>query len=424
MSHWKELFEEIIATDVCCGCAACVLVCPHHVLDYDYGMEKPFQTDVLRPDSCSHGDKGCDICARACPRLDHGAGIWRWNWPEIEELLHGRTRQPHEAFGIHRQVVLARAADPDVTAGGQDGGVGSAILLHGFETGALEGGVVSGFDGANQMTEPRLVTTRDEVLGTSRSRYTYCATPLALKAAGERRMRKIAMVGVSCEISAAPKMALAGVRKWSNRIVLTVGLLCSETFLPEPFLEAKLQGEYGIDLSRVAKINIKGKVIVTLDDGTDIDIPLADCRPLARSWGCPVCPDFGAEHADISLGGLGMEGWSLVIVRTERGERYWQEMIDAGRVEVRQGTDEPQVLDLLDRLAKRQRRRPRNVERYLAEGRTGPFDVIRAETPVKRGSPEASFRSAGSVSAAPMATEAVAGASPKGEPPGDGAEPA
>jgi Fe-S-cluster-containing hydrogenase component 2 len=42
MSHWKDLFREIVATDVCCGCAACVLVCPHHVLDYDYSMEKPF----------------------------------------------------------------------------------------------------------------------------------------------------------------------------------------------------------------------------------------------------------------------------------------------------------------------------------------------------------------------------------------------
>jgi coenzyme F420 hydrogenase subunit beta len=391
-----------------------VVVCPHHVLRYDFSREKPYQTDEMHPDDCSHGQTGCDICARACPRLDHDAGIWRWDHPQLEELLFGRTRTTEDVFGIHRQVVLARSSDPDVVAKAQDGGVGSAIILHGLASGALQGAVVSGYDGATQMTEPRLVTTPEEVLGTARSRYTYCATPLALQAAVEQKMRRVAMVGVSCEISAAPKMAQAGVRKWSNRIALTVGLMCSETFLPEPFLEAKLQGEYGIDMTQVSKINIKGKVIVTMQDGTDVDIPLADCRPMARTWGCPFCPDFSAEHADISLGGLGLEGWSICVIRTERGETYWNEMLSAGALETRPSTEEPAVMDLLVRLSRRQRRRPRNLERFMSEGRTGPFGVLDTEAIIKKGSAEAAFPVAGSLSAAPLAEHAAAGPSPMG----------
>ncbi|HVE92274.1 MAG TPA: Coenzyme F420 hydrogenase/dehydrogenase, beta subunit C-terminal domain [Actinomycetota bacterium] len=417
MSQWRELFREIVATDVCCGCAACVLVCPHHVLGYDYAMEKPFQTDVERPDDCSHGQTGCDICARACPRLDHDAGIWRWNWPELEQHLFGRIRGPDDLFGVHRQVVIARSSDPEVVAKSQDGGIGSALLLHGLETGTLDGAVVSAFDGASQMTQPALVTTPEEVLGTSRSRYTYCATPLALKAAFERRLRRVAMVGVSCEVSAAPMLAMSGVRKWSNRIALTIGLMCSETFLPEPFLEATLQGRYGIDMTRVAKINIKGRIVVTMDTGEDIEIPLAECRPMARTWGCPFCPDFSAEHADISLGGLGMEGWCIVVVRTERGEAFWDELVRSGRADVRPAETEPAVMDLLVRLARRQRRRPRNVERFMSEGREGPWTVIDTEAVLKRGSPEAAFAPAGSRPAEPLAATASAGASPRGEPP-------
>src|SRR5688500_16975074 len=155
MSHWKDLFAEIVATDVCCGCAACVLVCPHHVLEYDYSMEKPFQTDEKRPDGCTHGDKGCELCALACPRLDHDAGIWRWNWPTLEEQLFGRTRKPDEVFGVAREVVLAQAADPDVLAAAQDGGIGSALILHGLKTGDLDGAAVSAYDG-KQMTSPKL----------------------------------------------------------------------------------------------------------------------------------------------------------------------------------------------------------------------------------------------------------------------------
>lgn len=416
MSHWKDLFSEIVATDVCCACAACVLACPHKVLDYDFEREKPFQTDPQRPDGCSHGDTGCDLCARACPRLDHEAGIWRWNWPELEELLFGRTRGPDDVFGIHKEVWVARSTDPEIMAHAQDGGVGSALILHGLETGRLDGAVVCGLDASPWMTQPTLVTSREEVLGTAGSRYTYCATPLAMKEAFERKLRKVALVGVSCEVSAAPKMALAGVRKWSNRMAFTIGLLCSETFLPQPFLEAKLQGEYGIDLAKVTKINIKGKIEITMDDGRIMDIPLSECRPLARNWGCPFCPDFSAEHSDIALGGLGMEGWSLVIVRTAKGEEIWSELVGADKVEIRPSSDEPAVMDLLIKLAKRQRRRPRNVERFLGEGKTGPFDVIETEALVKRGSPEAAFKPAGAIGASPLSASALSGPSPKGNP--------
>jgi coenzyme F420 hydrogenase subunit beta len=417
MSHWKELFAEIISTDVCCGCAACVVVCPHHVLDYDFSMEKPFQTDEQRPSSCSHGEKGCELCALACPRLDHGAGIWRWNWPDLEEMLFGRPRQPDEVFGVFRSVILGRASDPAIVEAAQDGGVGSALLLHGLETGALDGAVVSGYDGATQMTEPRLVTSREEIIGTARSRYTYCATPLALQEAAKQRLRKLAMVGVSCEIASAPKMAASGVRKWSNRIALTIGLMCSETFLPEPFLVQKLQGQYGIDMTKVRKINIKGKIIVTMEDGTDVDIDLKECRPLARDWGCPFCPDFGAELADLSLGGLGMEGWSMVVIRSERGETFFNEAVAAGRVETRDAAEEQPAYDLMERLAKRQRRRTRNIELWMGEGRVEPWSAEEAEKTHKRGTPEAAFKPVGSRPAAPLSQVSIAGASPRGEKP-------
>ncbi len=416
MSHWKELFSEIISTDVCCGCAACVVVCPHHVLDYDYDLEKPFQTDVRRPDSCSHGETGCEICALACPRLDHELGIWRWNWPQLEQALHGKTRSSDDTFGSYLEVVVARASDLEVVKKAQDGGIGSAILIHGLETGALDGGVVSAFDG-NQMASPMLVKTKDEVLGTAKSRYTYCATPLALKDAKAQRLRRVAMVGVSCEISSAPKMAYSGVRTWSNRIALTVGLMCSETFLPQPFLEQKIQGDYGIDISKVSKINIKGKVVIEMEDGSETNIPLDECRSFARDWGCPFCPDFAAEHADISLGGLGMEGWSMVVVRTERGAAYWKSMVDAGVVDVRPASEEQKAYDLMERLAKRQRRRTRNIELWMGQGQVEPWNAEEAEKTYKRGTPEAGFKPEGARSAAPLSQVSMVGPSPKGNSP-------
>ncbi len=33
--QWKELFTEVVTSGLCTGCAACVVACPHDVLDYD-----------------------------------------------------------------------------------------------------------------------------------------------------------------------------------------------------------------------------------------------------------------------------------------------------------------------------------------------------------------------------------------------------
>jgi coenzyme F420 hydrogenase subunit beta len=132
--------------------------------------------------------------------------------------------------------------------------------------------------------------------------------------------------------------------------------MCCETFDYEAFMIGKVATEMGIPLSDIKKVNVKGKVIVTLDDGRDIDIPLKEARPYANEW-CHHCPDFAAEHADLSCGGLGMEGWTMVLVRTDRGEDYFNRALEAGIIETRAAEEEPGALQVMDRLARKQRER-------------------------------------------------------------------
>ena len=45
--QWKELYEEVINTGLCTGCAGCVISCPHDVIGYEHeeGKYKPFHLE-------------------------------------------------------------------------------------------------------------------------------------------------------------------------------------------------------------------------------------------------------------------------------------------------------------------------------------------------------------------------------------------
>ena len=352
--HWKHLYAEIVATEICCGCSACVVACPHKVLDFrDFD---PIQIDPDSPfDNCIHGEEGCSLCAMACLRLEPSFDL-------IEGKVFGSRRREESPEGEHRFMTLARATDESILGKAQDGGAVAALVAWGLDTGELDGAVVSAPSAdVPWLDEPKLVKSKPELLATAGSRYTYCSTPLALKQAAAERLKSVALVGVSCEATAVRQLAAAGIRRWVRPVKLVIGLMCCETFDYDAFMVGKVQNEMGIDLDDVVKVNVKGKVIVTLSDGTDVDIPLKYARPYANEW-CHHCPDFAAEHADLSCGGLGMTGWTMVLVRSEEGEHYLNRAVEAGVLTLPAVGDEPEALKVLDRLSRKQRER------------VGPFD--------------------------------------------------
>ncbi len=141
--QWAELFTEVVTSGLCTGCSACVISCPYDVLGYDDadGVYRPFHVDADGgPDNCTHGQKGCTLCTRACPRFR----TWE---PDIENYLFGRPRTDDEVSGIARRTVLARASDLDVQGTGQDGGLVSALLIWALENDVIDAALVSGLEG-------------------------------------------------------------------------------------------------------------------------------------------------------------------------------------------------------------------------------------------------------------------------------------
>lgn len=352
--HWSHLFREVVTSGLCTGCAACIIVCPYDVLGYDDGggRYKPFHVDEAGGfDDCTHGEKGCTLCTRACPRFRE------WE-PEIDNFLFGRERHEEEVFGISEEVVLARATDPLVNQAGQDGGLVSAMLIWALENDVIDAALVSYLegDGTSWKAIPGVARTREEVLAGAGSRYTYSANTLAYGDAIAAGAERIALVGMSCQASAPPVMSARRAGKVARRFVLTIGLLCSKTF-DDAIFDELFAARYGLAREEMVKMNIKGVFQIWMRDGSYHEVPLKEAHAWTRE-GCKMCPDFAAEHADISTGGIGAFGdWTITIVRTERGKEIMARLAEDGAIEVRPSSDDPAAVELLGKLSRVSRRR-------------------------------------------------------------------
>jgi coenzyme F420 hydrogenase subunit beta len=340
------LRDEVVETGKCVGCAACLSICPVDV--FDYVDERPLDT---RSSACVL----CVLCAEVCPVL-------RPPDKDLVDLVDYREPRRDEGYGPCSYGLYARATRQDILERAQDGGAVSALLVHALGTGSIRGAVLGdSVPGKRQLGRQKLATSEAEILACAGSRYTYSPNTLALREAIRRDLRPIAVVGVPCQVNGVRLQQNAGISAtmagwYRSGVALTIGLFCSEAFTPESV--ARLAEMFDVPAERIENVNIKGKVVVRLDDGNVLTASLERYREFARP-ACLYCLDYSAEHADIGVGGIGLDGWTTVLVRTETGHRFLQAAIDDGWLETRPLADEPKGEQLLRKLsAEKKRNRP------------------------------------------------------------------
>ena len=336
---FDELSKNVISTGECSRCGACVLVCPYKdVLEYS----------DLSPNLI--GDcVDCGICLRVCHRYNAQK-------LKLEEFVFGRIRNPEESYGLYKRVIVAKSRDEEVLKSCQDGGVVTTLLIAALESGEIDGAIVSGLDpNTPWLPVPMVAMTRKEILKGAGTRYSFSPNLLALKEALSKGLKNVAFVGTPCEIQAIRMIQMAPLKKYGDIIKFTVGLFCTESFDYEGLMIKRIQEDLELDLNDVAKINIKGMILVSTVSGDLYKIPLKEAKQFAETK-CQYCTDFSAELADISVGGVGLDGRTLTVLRTDMGTSIFEDTVKKGLLEVNPAEEFQSAMKLLVKLSNLKRK--------------------------------------------------------------------
>ena len=372
-NSFKDMMNDVVEAGSCCECGSCVLVCPHNVIEYVDAKPKQTAKASAAFDYCGISDGiGCDVCASVCPRL----------WPReihLRDAAFGDRGTLYEGiFGAYRRIFMARTKREDVMERAQDGGIVTALLAWALAAGEIDGAVVSavGEDDPPCDPSPKVITTYEEIVASAGSWYTYCENNMALREVKERDLKKVAFVGVPCQITPLRKMELIDpafllsakkrpqiiqkqrgfLRGFSDRVAFNIGLFCTEVFTFDLMTE-KIEKELGIPLTEVSKFNVKGEVLVYKKDGELVTFPLQEAMENYQRPECQHCADFSAELSDIACGGVGTRGWTIVVLRTEKGERVWRAFEEEGLIETKPMQENRRAWNILQILSRRQRNR-------------------------------------------------------------------
>jgi coenzyme F420 hydrogenase subunit beta len=265
----------------------------------------------------------CGICYLVCPQI-------KALDKELRKKFYWR-----EPAGPYRALRSAKTTNPKVAAAATDGGVVTSLLMYALDKGLIDGAVVSRRTGLF-MRESAVATTDEELIEAAGSHFdhvsplgevgesytSFVPTIREVRKLRQRGLSRVAFVGTPCQVYSLRKMQMLHVVP-SDVVVLTIGLFCMENFSLTQETSGVLEGKLSVPLEKIAKLNIKDDVIVTLDDGETVHVEFELLDDIARP-ACFACTDFANDFADISCGGLGSpDGYTTVMVRTQRGERAY-----------------------------------------------------------------------------------------------------
>ena len=335
MKTFFNLIQEVHKPGLCHRCGGCVTFCT--AINYGaLAIDSDGKPNYSEIDRCIE----CGLCYAVCPEID-----------EFEDETR-RKAAWSEPMGRIIETTVARSTDPTIVARATDGGVVTALLLHLFDRGRIDGAIVAKQVGPFQRA-PFLATTREEILAAAgfffdtshglkqfSDHYMTYSSIEEFDPVVKRGLNRVALVGTPCQIKSVRRMQALDLVP-SEAIKFCLGLFCAGNFVFGQKERARLAEIGDFNWDAVRKVNVKENMKLHLTDGQVKTIELEELYALRR-YACQFCDDYAAEFADISFGGIGAaEGWTTLMTRTPLGRAAVADAKGAGIIEEIQYQDNP-----------------------------------------------------------------------------------
>jgi len=257
------------------------------------------------------------LCGQACQFIQP-------HYPALEAQVHGRARDPGRAdelfFGPFKRMARAKLTSP--RPGAQWTGITTRLAERLLETGAVDAVLTMAPDPEDAWRPVPVLITKVEGMAQARGmRMGYAPLLALLEPARARGYRRIAVIGIPCQVHA---LRVLEAELGFDRFYV-IGTPCSDntetarfhTFLellsdqPETITYLEFRADYRVELrftdGRVQEIPFLQLPISKLPN---------DFFPLT----CRTCVDYTNVLADITVGYMGGQGEQWLLVRNERGE--------------------------------------------------------------------------------------------------------
>jgi coenzyme F420 hydrogenase subunit beta len=325
---------DVARHGMCQGCGACRYICPNQAVELWNVL-----ASGIRPVADSTRCTGCRECLRTCSGLNVARERRRWPTGTIQSL--------RESWGPVLEVWEGHAGDPDIRFQGGSGGVVTALASYCLEKEGLYGTLhVKADPDRPHMNRAVLSRTRDALLQGAGSRYAP-ASPCDGLSLVEDAPAPCLFVGKPCDIAAAQKARRIR-RTLDEKLGATIALFCGGT--PSTNGTMELFRNMGIDASDVASLRYRGygwpgavRVVLKKSQASPVEMAYRQAWDAIlthhKPFRCHICPDGTGEFADLACGDPwyrpireGEHGSSLIVVRTNLGQRILRQALETGYV--------------------------------------------------------------------------------------------
>ena len=314
------------------------MTAPHAASSPTAGPQAPVIGGAARPGLCT--DCGVSrmgdgrACGRACQFI-------RPDYPALERAVHGRAAGAagEEAFfGVIAAMHRARLTPP--ARGAQWTGITTALAAEALRTGAVDAVLTVAPDPADRWRPmPVIVTDPDDLAACRGMRMGYAPLLAALEPARAAGHRRIALIGIPCQVYALRALEA----ELGFEAVTVIGTPCSDNTTTENFHAFLARLDDRPETISYLEFRADYRVELRFDDGRRprtipfLQLPLSDLPADFFPMTCKTCVDYTNRLADVTVGYMGGDGDQWVIARNDRGRA----MLDAlgDRVSLRPLTD-------------------------------------------------------------------------------------